>query len=122
MKTIRLFMTLAVCALLTVSCKSKNDCCSEECQCEDGCTCCDNCQASCNRDNVIISVPRGEQAPSATPGQRNFGGMMPAMRPRPQGQGQGQAQRPPMNMQRPAGQRPAPQVRNRYRRLTLQEY
>ena len=36
---------------------------------------------------------------------------MPAMRPRPQGQGQGQAQRPPMNMQRPAGQRPAPQVR-----------
>ena len=108
MKTIRLFMTLAVCALLTVSCKSKNDCCSEECQCEDGCTCCDNCQASCNRDNVIISVPRGEQAPPANPGQRNFGGMI---RPRPQGQGQAQAPRPPMNMQRPAGQRPAPQVR-----------
>ena len=108
MKTIRLFMTLAVCALLTVSCKSKNDCCSEECQCKDGCTCCDNCQASCNRDNVIISVPRGEQAPSANPGQRNFGGMI---RPRPQGQGQAQAPRPPMNMQRPAGQRPAPQVR-----------
>ena len=108
MKTIRLFMTLAVCALLTVSCKSKNDCCSEECQCEDGCTCCDNCQASCNRDNVIISVPRGEQAPPANPGQRNFGGMI---RPRPQGQGQAQAPRPPMNMQRPAGPRPAPQVR-----------
>ena len=108
MKTIRLFMTLAVCALLTVSCKSKNDCCSEECQCKDGCTCCDNCQASCNRDNVIISVPRGEQAPPANPGQRNFGGMI---RPRPQGQGQAQAPRPPMNMQRPAGQRPAPQVR-----------
>ena len=97
MKTIRLFMTLAVCALLTVSCKNNAN--TQECQmCE-------------NRDNIIVNVPRGEQAPPATPGQRNFGGMMPAMRPRPQGQGQGQAQRPPMNMQRPAGQRPAPQVR-----------
>ena len=95
MKTIRLFMTSAVCALLAVSCK--NNASTQECQmCE-------------NRDNIIVNVPRGEQAPPATPGQRNFGGMMPAMRPRPQGQGQ--AQRPPMNMQRPAGQRPAPQVR-----------
>ncbi len=56
----------------------------------------------------IINVPRGEQAPSANPGQRNFGGMMPAMRP-PQGGQTAQRppmQRPPMNMQRPA-----PQVR-----------
>ena len=56
----------------------------------------------------IISVPRGEQAPPANPGQRNFGGMMPAVRP-PQG-AQNAArpamQRPPMNMQRQA-----PQVR-----------
>ena len=60
-----------------------------------------------NRDNIIVSVPRGEQAPPANPGQRNFGGMI---RPRPQGQGQGQAaQRPPMQM--PAMQRPTPQVR-----------
>ena len=45
-------------------------------------------------NNVIVNVPRGEQAPPANPGQRNFGGMMPmggANRPRaqrPQGQGQ----------------------------------
>ena len=70
----------------------------------------------------IVSVPFGEQAPSANPGQRNFGGMMPAMRPPQNAQG-GQAaqrlamQRPPMQM--PAGgmggfgggQRPAQQTR-----------
>ena len=28
-------------------------------------------------NNVIVNVPRGEQAPPANPGQRNFGGMMP---------------------------------------------
>ena len=60
-------------------------------------------------NNVIVNVPRGEQAPPANPGQRNFGGMMPmggnANRQRTQ-RPQQQAQRPPMNMQRPA-----PQVR-----------
>ena len=68
-------------------------------------------------DNIIVNVPRGEQAPPANPGQRNFGGMMPmggsanrARTPRPQGQAQGQAaQRPAMQM--PAMQRPTPQVR-----------
>ena len=67
-------------------------------------------------NNVIINVPRGEQAPPANPGQRNFGGMMPMgganrqRSQRPQGQGQGQAaQRPAMQM--PAMQRPQQQVR-----------
>ena len=85
-------LAAAIIPLLAVSCKDKS---AQECQiCE-------------NRDNIIISVPRGEQAPPANPGQRNFGGMI---RPRPQGQGQGQAaQRPPMQM--PAMQRPAQQVR-----------
>ena len=65
-------------------------------------------------NNKIVSVPRGEQAPPANPGQRNFGGMMPMgganrqRTQRPQGQGQ-TAQRPPMQM--PAMQRPAQQVR-----------
>ncbi|MBO6077454.1 MAG: family 43 glycosylhydrolase [Bacteroidaceae bacterium] len=66
-------------------------------------------------NNKIVSVPRGEQAPPANPGQRNFGGMMTMggnanrqRAPRPQGQGQ-TAQRPPMQM--PAMQRPAQQVR-----------
>lgn len=70
----------------------------------------------------IVSVPFGEQAPSANPGQRNFGGMMPAMRPPQNAQG-GQAaqrpamQRPPMQMTAGGmggfggGQRPAQQVR-----------
>ena len=59
------------------------------------------------RHEKIVSVPRGEQAPPANPGQRNFGGMIPAMRPnRPAGQGM---QRPPM--QRPPMQRPVQQVR-----------
>ena len=64
-------------------------------------------------NNVIINVPRGEQAPPATPGQRNFGGMMPMgganrqRAQRPQGQGQA-AQRP---AQMPTMQRPAQQVR-----------
>ncbi|MBO7247330.1 MAG: family 43 glycosylhydrolase, partial [Bacteroidaceae bacterium] len=55
----------------------------------------------------IISVPRGEQAPRANPGQNNFGGMIPpagamqANRPRPNAQA---AQRPPMQMARPAMQ------------------
>ena len=45
-------------------------------------------------NNVIVNVPRGEQAPPANPGQRNFGGMMPMgganrqRTQRPQGQGQ----------------------------------
>ena len=65
-------------------------------------------------NNVIVNVPRGEQAPPANPGQRNFGGMMPMgganrqRTQRPQGQGQ-TAQRPAMQM--PAMQRPAQQVR-----------
>ena len=65
-------------------------------------------------NNVIVNVPRGEQAPPANPGQRNFGGMMPIgganrqRTQRPQGQGQ-TAQRPPMQM--PSMQRPAQQVR-----------
>lgn len=59
------------------------------------------------RHEKIVSVPRGEQAPPANPGQRNFGGMIPATRPnRPAGQGM---QRPPM--QRPPMQRPVQQVR-----------
>ena len=63
-------------------------------------------------NNVIVNVPRGEQAPPANPGQRNFGGMIPqsgsANRQRTQ-RSQGQAtQRPP---QMPAMQRPTPQVR-----------
>ena len=66
-----------------------------------------------DRSNVIINVPRGEQAPPANPGQRNFGGMMPMgganrqRSQRPQGQGQ-TAQRP---AQMPPMQRPTPQVR-----------
>ena len=67
-------------------------------------------------NNIIINVPRGEQAPPANPGQRNFGGMMPMgganrqRTQRPQGQGQSQAaQRPPIQM--PTMQRPAQQVR-----------
>lgn len=70
----------------------------------------------------IVSVPFGEQAPSANPGQRNFGGMMPAMRPSQNAQGGQAAQRPAMQrppMQMPAGgmggfgggQRPAQQTR-----------
>ena len=59
------------------------------------------------RHEKIVSVPRGEQAPPANPGQRNFGGMIPATRPvRPAGQS---FQRPPM--QRPPMQRPVQQVR-----------
>lgn len=59
------------------------------------------------RHEKIVSVPRGEQAPPANPGQRNFGGMIPATRPaRPAGQS---FQRPPM--QHPPMQRPVQQVR-----------
>ena len=54
----------------------------------------------------IVSVPFGEQAPSANPGQRNFGGMIPAARPPQNGQA---VPRPPM--QRPPMQRPTQQVR-----------
>ena len=116
MKTIRLSLILAISAMLAVSCKSGNNCCSSEdcneCNCT-GCSCCDDCQACSGSKTIIPNVPRGEQAPPANPGQRNFGGMIPpagaTARPRPQGQ----AQRPPMNMQRPPQgmQRPAPQVR-----------
>ena len=95
MKTIRLTIALAISAMLIISCKSKNSCSGDECQ-------------ECATKTVIPNVPRGEQAPPANPGQRNFGGMIPpagaTARPRPQGQ----AQRPPMNMNM---QRPAPQVR-----------
>ena len=91
MRTTKFILAAAVLPLLAVSCKNNAN--TQECQmCE-------------NRDNIIVSVPRGEQAPPANPGQRNFGGMM---RPRPQGQGQA-AQRPAMQM--PPMQRPTPQVR-----------
>ena len=98
----KFILATALIPLLAVSCKNNS---AQECQmCE-------------NRDNIIVDVPRGEQAPPANPGQRNFGGMMPMggtanrqRSQRPQGQGQGQAaQRPAMQM--PAMQRPAQQVR-----------
>lgn len=99
MKTRNLLFAAAVIPLLAVSCKSKQDS--------------GSCQDCANRDNIIVNVPRGEQAPPANPGQRNFGGMMPMggtanrqRTQRPQGQGQA-AQRPAM----PAMQRPTPQVR-----------
>jgi hypothetical protein len=72
--------------LLSVSCKGK--------QAEPE-------QESYNRDNVIISVPRGEQAPPATPGQRNFGGMIPQSGTADRAR----QQRPPQSA------RPAPEVR-----------
>lgn len=53
------------------------------------------------KNQKIISVPRGEQAPSATPGQRNFGGMIP----------QGNTPRPQRPAAAPRAQRPAPQVK-----------
>lgn len=53
------------------------------------------------KNQKIISVPRGEQAPSATPGQRNFGGMIP----------QGNTPRPQRTATAPRPQRPAAQVR-----------
>ena len=63
-------------------------------------------------NNVIVNVPRGEQAPPANPGQRNFGGMIPqsgsANRQRTQ-RSQGQATQRPAQM--PTMQRPTPQVR-----------
>ena len=68
-------------------------------------------QTAVRDNNVIVNVPRGEQAPPANPGQRNFGGMMPmggANRQRAQ-RPQGQAPQRPAQM--PAMQRPAPQVR-----------
>ena len=34
-------------------------------------------ETAVKNNNVIVNVPRGEQAPPANPGQRNFGGMMP---------------------------------------------
>ena len=98
----KFILATALIPLLAVSCKNNS---AQECQmCE-------------NRDNIIVDVPRGEQAPPANPGQRNFGGMMPMggtanrqRSQRPQGQGQGQAaQRPAMQMS--AMQRPAQQVR-----------
>ncbi len=52
----------------------------------------------------IVSVQRGEQAPSANPGQRNFGGMLP----RPN-RNNGQAM--PRPAMRPPMQRPVQQVR-----------
>ena len=101
MKKGKLILTAAMLPLLAVSCKN-------------GAQCQNECEK--NRDDIIVSVPRGEQAPPANPGQRNFGGMIPsgnrprAQRPQGQGQGQGQAaQRPAMQM--PPMQRPAPQVR-----------
>ena len=102
MKKGKFLLATALIPLMVVSCKNnaqgQHECCE-------------------NRDNIIVDVPRGEQAPPATPGQRNFGGMMPMggtanrqRSQRPQGQGQGQAaQRPAMQM--PAMQRPAQQVR-----------
>ena len=64
MKTIRLTIALAISAMLIISCKSKNSCSGDECQ-------------ECATKTVIPNVPRGEQAPPANPGQRNFGGMIP---------------------------------------------
>ena len=65
-----------------------------------------------DRSNVIINVPRGEQAPPANPGQRNFGGMMPmggnANRQRPQRpQGQGQAAQRPAQVHEQEKHKPA---------------
>ena len=103
----KFLLATAMIPLLVLSCKNNSAQDQHEC-----------CQ---NRDNIIVDVPRGEQAPPATPGQRNFGGMMPmggtanrqrSQRPQGQGQGQGQgqaAQRPAMQM--PTMQRPAQQVR-----------
>ena len=99
----KFLLATAMIPLLVLSCK--NNAAQDQHEC---------CQ---NRDNIIVDVPRGEQAPPANPGQRNFGGMMPMggtanrqRSQRPQGQGQGQAaQRPAMQM--PAMQRPAQQVR-----------
>ena len=99
----KFILATALIPLLAISCK--NNAAQDQHEC---------CQ---NRDNIIVDVPRGEQAPPANPGQRNFGGMMPMggtanrqRSQRPQGQGQGQAaQRPAMQM--PTMQRPAQQVR-----------
>ena len=101
----KFILATAMIPLLVLSCK--NNAAQDQHEC---------CQ---NRDNIIVDVPRGEQAPPATPGQRNFGGMMPmggtanrqrSQRPQGQGQTQGQAaQRPAMQM--PTMQRPAQQVR-----------
>ena len=55
-------------------------------------------------NNVIVNVPRGEQAPPANPGQRNFGGMMPMG-------GNANRQRTQRPAQMPTMQRPTPQVR-----------
>lgn len=82
------FSVLACSALLTASCKQQNPV-----------------QSYVFDNNVIVDVPRGEQAPSATPGQRNFGGMIP---PAGSNANRQRQQRPP---QMPAMQRPAPQVR-----------
>lgn len=82
------FSTLACSALLAASCKQQAPV--------------QNCVFD---NNVIVDVPRGEQAPPANPGQRNFGGMIP---PAGLNANRQRQQRPP---QMPAMQRPAPQVR-----------
>ena len=101
MKTRHLLFAAAVIPMLAVSCKEKK---------EQGA-----CQECVNRENIIVDVPRGEQAPPANPGQRNFGGMIPQggtanrqrqQRPAQSAQSAQPAQRPPQNMQRPT-----PQVR-----------
>lgn len=88
MKTLRPVIAAALIPLLAISCRNGSSDCSGTCQ--------------TNRDNIIVSVPRGEQAPPANPGQRNFGGMISQT---------GQANR--QRAQRPAqtAQRPAQQVR-----------
>lgn len=89
--TIRNLIIAAIIPMLAVSCKEAGH---QHGTCE-----------NCHNNNVIVNVPRGEQAPPANPGQRNFGGMIPPSgnmtRPRPQ---QAPAARPPQS-------RPAPQVR-----------
>ena len=98
MKARHLLFAAAVIPMLAVSCKEKKEH--------------DACHKCADRENIIVDVPRGEQAPPANPGQRNFGGMIPqtgnANRQRQQRPAQPAqpAQRPPQNMQRPA-----PQVR-----------
>ena len=64
MKTRNFLFAAAVLPMLVVSCKDGNSS--------------NSAQEIPDRSNVIINVPRGEQAPPANPGQRNFGGMMPA--------------------------------------------
>ena len=93
MKTGHFIITAALIPMLILSCKEKKETAS--------------CQECAKRENIIVDVPRGEQAPPANPGQRNFGGMIPqganANRQRTQ---RPQPQRPAQSTQRPA-----PQVR-----------